>query len=126
MDARIQESKKKHPDTLNNNLALIINQGQWLEAEELATRVRETRIKMLGEQHPHTLNNTADLVLIYYQQGRLGKTEKLTVCVKDTKIRVLTEKHLLTLSSMSHLGPTFELPNWSIKIEEWKKRVLKA
>lgn len=40
-------------------------QGWWKEAEQLNVRVIETRKIKLGEDHPDTLINTANLVVTY-------------------------------------------------------------
>ena len=48
------------PDTLTSmgNLALTYsNQARWKEAAELDVQVMETSLKVLGDEHPHTLTS---------------------------------------------------------------------
>jgi len=56
---------------LKFNLALIYgSQGRWKEAEQLEVQVEETSLRVLGEEHPSTLNSIANLAATYRNQGR--------------------------------------------------------
>jgi hypothetical protein len=50
-----------------NNLAR--NQGRWEEAENLHMQVLEMRKKVLGEEHPDTLESMADLAYTLKSQA---------------------------------------------------------
>jgi hypothetical protein len=43
------------------------NQGRWKEAEELGVQVRETRTRVLGQEHPDTLASMANLAETYWE-----------------------------------------------------------
>ncbi|KAL8744495.1 MAG: hypothetical protein Q9190_003274 [Brigantiaea leucoxantha] len=85
--------------------------GRWKEAEELDVQVMETRKRVLGEEHPHTLTNIANLASTYWNQGRWKEAEELDVQVMETRKRVLGEEHPYTLSSMSNLAFTLNYQN---------------
>ena len=56
---------KEYPETLTSivNLSLIYRElGRWPETELLDIQVKEARRRELGEQHPDTLANKANLV----------------------------------------------------------------
>jgi len=54
-----------------NNLALTFaDQGRWKEAEELGVQVVETSKRVQGEEHPDTLTNISNLVLIQQRSKR--------------------------------------------------------
>jgi hypothetical protein len=64
-----------------NLAATYWNQGQWKEAEELEVQVMETRKRVLGDEHLHTLSSMANLAATYRIQGRWKEAEELEVQV---------------------------------------------
>ena len=87
------------------NLALTYSsQGQLKKAEQLEVQVLETRKRVLGEEHPHTLTTMGNLALTYWNQGRWKEAEQLEVQVLETRKRVLGEEHPDTLRSISDLA----------------------
>ena len=61
--------------------------GRWKEAEKLEVLVMETRKRMLGEEHPCTLNSMANLASTYWDQGRWKEAEELQVLEMETRDR---------------------------------------
>ena len=80
--------------------------GHWKEAEELKVQVMQTRKRVLGGDHPHTLRSIANLALTYLQQGRWKEAEELSVQVMQTSKRVLGEEHRDTLIRIGSLAAT--------------------
>ena len=78
--------------------------GFFKEAEELSVRVLEIDKRVLGEEHPDTLNSMANLAVTYRQRGRLEEAEGLEVRVLEIRKRVLGEEHPNTLMSMANLA----------------------
>ena len=66
----------------------------------------ETRLKILGEEHPDTLKSISNLALIYRNQGRWKEAEELQVRVMEIRKRMLGEEHPGTLTSMNNLAYT--------------------
>src|SRR5207253_7335069 len=61
-----------------NNLAdLYRTQGQYAKAEPLLVKALEVRRRVLGEEHPDTLNSMHSLAMLYLYQGQLAKAEPL-------------------------------------------------
>ncbi|KAK0773303.1 hypothetical protein LTR57_024516 [Friedmanniomyces endolithicus] len=60
-----------------NLAATYWNQGRWKEAEELEVKVMETRVRVLGGEHPDTLTSMANLAATYWNQGRWKEAEDL-------------------------------------------------
>jgi len=65
------------------------NQGQWKEAEELEVQVMQMHKRILGEEHPFTLNSKENLAATYRNQGRWKKAEELEVQVMQMHKRIL-------------------------------------
>ena len=71
------EMKKKvlgaeHPDTylsMGNLACTYLNQGRWIEAEQLAVQIMEMRKKVLEAEHPNTLLSMDNLASTYLKQG---------------------------------------------------------
>ena len=50
---------EEHPDTLisiSNLASTFLSQGWWKEAEELEEMMMEKKMRVLGKEHPDTLN----------------------------------------------------------------------
>jgi hypothetical protein len=63
----------------------------------------EARMRVLGKEHPSTLNSMANLVSTYLNLGRWKEAEELDERVMKTRMRVLGEEHLHTLTSTNKL-----------------------
>jgi tetratricopeptide (TPR) repeat protein len=85
----------------------LYHDGRWNEAEVSFARVMETRKKVLGAEHPHTLTSMANLASTYWNQGRWKEAEELEVQVMEMRKRVLGQEHPYTLSSINNLASTF-------------------
>ena len=81
--------------------------GRWKEAEELDVQVMELCKKVLGEEHPHTLNSIGNLASTYRNQGRWKEAEELGVQVMELRKKVLGEEHPHTSLSMNNLAFTW-------------------
>ena len=69
----------------------------------MGKHVLETSKKVLGPDHPHTLNSMANLAKTYWAQGRWGEVEELNVQVMQMSKSVLGEEHQDTLRSIADL-----------------------
>ncbi|RYP50199.1 hypothetical protein DL768_004220 [Monosporascus sp. mg162] len=83
-------------------------QGRWKEAESLQVQVMEMSRRILGKEHPDTLNSIRNLALIYQSQGRLKEAESLEVQMMEMSIRVLGKEHPHTLASILNLASTYQ------------------
>lgn len=92
---------------LHCTAGFMLSQGQWNKAEELQLQAVETRLRVLGEEHPDTLTSMANLASTYRNQGRWKEAEELEVQVMKMRKRVLGEEHPSTLTSMASLASTY-------------------
>ncbi|KAF8539826.1 hypothetical protein BDD12DRAFT_881587 [Trichophaea hybrida] len=119
-------------ESIKNNLAFTYkNMGRWKEAEELEVQVLETSLRVLGQEHPHTLISKSNLASTYKRQGRWNEAEELEVQVMDMRLRVLGQEHPDTLASMGNLASTYrnkkqlkEAERFEVKVMETFERVL--
>ena len=73
---------------MSNLASTYWNQGRWKEAEELEVQVMETRIRLLGAEHPSTLTSMSNLAFTYRSQGRSKEAEELELQVMEIKKKV--------------------------------------
>ncbi|KAF5240546.1 hypothetical protein FANTH_9517 [Fusarium anthophilum] len=99
--------KAQWSDLLHNSGLYAWLQGRYAVAEQLVSKARRTREKLLGKDHEGTLASTSLLASIYGDQDRWDEAEKLQVQVMETHKMKLGEDHLDTLSSMSNLASTY-------------------
>jgi tetratricopeptide (TPR) repeat protein len=109
----------------------LLEDGRWMDAEELFVQVMETSSRVLGEEHPDTLTSIANLASTYRNQGRWKEAEELFVQVMETSSRVLGEEHPDTLTSIANLASTYrnqgrwkEAEELEVQVMETRKRVL--
>lgn len=69
-------------------------------------QVLEIRKRVLGEEHPDTLENMDNLTSIFRDLGRLQEAKTLEVQVLQTRKAKLGEDHPDTLESMADLALT--------------------
>jgi tetratricopeptide (TPR) repeat protein len=110
----------------------LLEDGRWMNAEELFVQVMETRKRVLGEEHPDTLTSIANLASTYRNQGRWKEAEELEVQVMETSSRVLGEEHPDTLTSIANLASTYtnqgrwkEAEELEVQVMETSSRVLR-
>src|ERR1700690_3428500 len=76
----------------------------YAEPEELIRDILEIRRRVLGPEHPDTLNWTNDLAVGFMDEGRFAEAEKLERETFDIQRRVLGPDDRYTLLSMSNLA----------------------
>src|SRR5882672_10773415 len=131
IDAALQGGLHTGSD-LTSRLGLIYREGgRWKEAEELEVLVMETKKRMLGEEHPHSLTSMGNLASTYRNQGRWKEAEELAVLVMETSKRVLGEEHPSSLTSMANLASSYskqgrwkEAEELEVLVMEMRTRVL--
>jgi non-specific serine/threonine protein kinase/serine/threonine-protein kinase len=84
------------------------NLGLYAKAEPLLARSVEIRRRVLGADHPDTLQSMDSLAVFYEQAGRYDEAEKLQAETVAGRRRVLGENHPLTLESKDELGAVYE------------------
>jgi tetratricopeptide (TPR) repeat protein len=109
----------------------LYSDGQYKGAEELQVQVMQITKRVLGDKHPDTLTNMANLALTYVGQGRWKEAEKLEVQVMEMTKRALGDEHHNSLSSMGNLALTYvgqgrwkEAEKLEVQVMETRKRVL--
>jgi hypothetical protein len=70
-------------------------------------QVMQTKKRVLGDEHPDTLNSMHDLAGTYASQGRWKEAEELQVQAMQTRKRVLSDEHPDTLKSIISLAETY-------------------
>lgn len=82
-----------HPDTLRSNLVIALRaRGQWEEAEGMNREVLEIRRRVLGEEHPDTLDCRNELANALQQQGNLQESEEMHREVLELRAPLFLER----------------------------------
>ena len=63
--------------------------------------------KLLGAEHPDTLNSMGNLAVTYSNQGRWNEAEQLEVQVMEMRKKLLGAEHPDTPLSMENLAATY-------------------
>ncbi|KAI7569125.1 hypothetical protein KC343_g2333 [Hortaea werneckii] len=81
-------------------------EGRFEEAGQLQSEMLDVRRRLLGGEHPDTLNAMADLGSTYSQQGLWGRAKDLESQVIEKGKKILGEEHPETLRAMHHFAIT--------------------
>ncbi|KAH7459901.1 hypothetical protein FOMA001_g19846 [Fusarium oxysporum f. sp. matthiolae] len=82
-------------------------QGRYAVGEQMASKARRSREKLLGKDNEATLASISLLALTYSSQGQWNKAEKLQMQVMEARKKELGEDHPDTLLSMGNLASTY-------------------
>ncbi len=109
----------------------LLDTGSYHLAEIVNLRVNARNEKVLGLEHPDTLNSMYSLASTYRNQGRWKKAEELDVQAMETSSRVLGLEHPSTLTSTASLASTYrnqgrwkEAEELGVQVMETSSRVL--
>ncbi|KAK3383706.1 hypothetical protein B0T24DRAFT_645911 [Lasiosphaeria ovina] len=121
---------REHPSTLDsmNNLGLVLGsqgkyeeaekmhrqalelkeKGKYEEAEQMHRQALELYEKVLGREHPSTLNSINNLGVVLGSQGKYEEAEQMHRQALELKEKVLGHEHPSRLASMNNLGLVLE------------------
>jgi tetratricopeptide (TPR) repeat protein len=104
-------SKNRDEHLMNESLALLAsvheNMGHFQEAETLYNRVLESRLRLLGGEHPDTLDTVSNLGHLYATRGDYSKAEEFHNRALEARQQLLGPEHPETLDTVSNLGHLF-------------------
>ncbi|KAF8533565.1 hypothetical protein BDD12DRAFT_864548 [Trichophaea hybrida] len=86
----------------------------------------ETRMRVLGDNHPDTLTSMNNLSLVLSKQGQWKEAEELQMQVIDMSKRVLGDEHPDTLTSIANLAIISSKCGRRKKAEEPRLQFLEA
>ena len=115
LEAQILEITDGHLDkeggvrlSLLSDLACrYLHEQRWKDAHIIDRRVTETRLKLLGMEHPLTLYSMDRLATSCCELGFLEEAEQLGKQVLETRQKILNDGHLNILESMNNLALTY-------------------
>ncbi|MFC1762172.1 tetratricopeptide repeat protein [Planctomycetota bacterium] len=107
LEFRSLELSGRHMSAIHNLASLYLRQGRFNEAEPLYFMSLELGRRVLGEEHPDTLNVMNNVALFYVNQGRYDKAEPLYIKSLEIGRRVLGEEHPDTLKFMINFASLY-------------------
>ncbi|KAJ5564008.1 hypothetical protein N7513_000250 [Penicillium frequentans] len=95
--------------------ATVLYRGAWYaqesghvtESREMASRSRDCRLQLFGEEGEETLDSNAMLAVIYRLEGRWEEAEQLELRAVKIRKTKFGADHLSTLTSMGNLASTY-------------------
>ncbi len=87
---------------------LLYDQGQLSRATSHLQRALADRVRVLGNDHPHTLASRNNLAYAHQSAGDLGRAIELYVQTRADRARVLGDDHPGTLTSSNNLASAYE------------------
>jgi tetratricopeptide (TPR) repeat protein len=128
--ARIEGKFKEQPlveaairQTIGNTYRDL---GLYPEAQRQLERAVELRRRVLGQNHPDTLNTSDKLAVLYWRQGKYVQAEPLCAKVLEVRRRVLGEEHPDTLDAMESLALLYKDQGRYALAEPLYKKVLES
>jgi D-Tyr-tRNAtyr deacylase len=94
-------------DAYANFGRLLREQGYSKEAETLEIKVLNERNKILGVDHPETINALENLAATYCNLGKYIEAEKLEIQVLNGRNRILGVEHTDTINAIENLASTY-------------------
>ncbi|KAL4745419.1 P-loop containing nucleoside triphosphate hydrolase protein [Aspergillus terricola var. indicus] len=82
----------------------LLVRGAFADAEVMHRQALETRTKVLGPEHPTTLDSVCHLGLVLANQGKYEEAEAMHRQALETRTKVLGLEHPSTLNSVNNLG----------------------
>ncbi|KAI8403830.1 hypothetical protein FOFC_15320 [Fusarium oxysporum] len=79
-------------------------QGRYEKAARLYKETLELRKKVLGKEHPSTLDSMNNLALVLKSMGEYAEAKKMHQETLELREKVLGKEHLSTLDSMNNLA----------------------
>jgi eukaryotic-like serine/threonine-protein kinase len=104
--------------------AVLDSQGHHVEAEKREREVLDIRRRILGLEHPQTLESMYVMAQIFGEEGHYAEAEKLYRETLDIQRRVLGPEHRQTLSSMRDLGDTLHYEGHYAEAEKLDRETL--
>ncbi|KAJ6517602.1 hypothetical protein DFH09DRAFT_1195308 [Mycena vulgaris] len=86
---------------------IYMNAGKAEKANQLALTLVDDRRKLLGDDHPDTLEAICLLACTYDELGQFTNAEELLAGVLEKQKTILSDKHPDTMRSMVKLGWTY-------------------
>jgi len=78
--------------------------GELAGARKLEEQVLNTRMRLLGPEHPDTLRAMNNLAMTLSQQGEMVNARKLQEQVVEARVRLLGQEHPETLDAVNNLA----------------------
>jgi non-specific serine/threonine protein kinase/serine/threonine-protein kinase len=100
------------------------NLGLYARAQALLTRAVETRRRVLGTDHPQTLNSMDQLGWTLNREGHYAEAEKLQRETLDSRRQVLGPQQPDTLRSMANLSNTLTMEGHYSEAEKLQRETL--
>jgi len=106
-------------DALEQRISALDRGGKFEGAANLAAKQLHIRRRVLGANHPITLNSKGNLAVFLHSQGNLTKSKAYQLGVLAERRNVLGNGHPETLSSISNIGSVLEQSGRMIEAEAY-------
>ncbi|OBT71251.1 hypothetical protein VF21_09480 [Pseudogymnoascus sp. 05NY08] len=89
----------------------FMSQGRYNSSEQMVRQILKWKKKILGKEHPDTLENMNDLGVVLRKQGKYVEAEQMHQEALELQEKVFGKEHPETLRSMNDLAITLNKQN---------------
>jgi tetratricopeptide (TPR) repeat protein/nucleoside phosphorylase len=100
-DSTDEEAERRLLFNVANSHSIL---GKYQEAEQMHRQTLELKEKVLGKEHPDTLDTMNNLALVLDNRGKYEEAEHMHRLALEGSMKVLGKEHPDTLSSMNNLA----------------------
>ncbi|KAJ7054953.1 hypothetical protein C8F01DRAFT_1235000 [Mycena amicta] len=98
--------------------------GMFRRAEALEKNVLSRGVRLLGTEHPNTVEAMTNLAATYRSLGQYTEAEKLQEQVLEKRTQLLGAEHPDTVEAMGNLAAIYRSLGWYTEAEKLDKQVL--
>jgi len=116
--------EESHRELLSNVGWCFKVNGKYAEAEQMLRLTLMLKKKVLGEEHPSTLDDMNNLAIVLNRQGKYEEAEQMLRQTLMLTKKMLGEEHPSTLDSMNNLAIVLDSQEKYEKAEQMHRQTL--
>ena len=109
---------------LHSTAEYLLIWGKYGLSEQMISISFQARQRLLGPEHPHSLNSMCLYAKLLYTRSKYKEAEDMWRYVVATRTRVIGVEHADTLLSMSNLAAVYDQMGQTERSEELSKEVI--
>jgi len=120
----MSEDIEQQISKLNQQAAMLYQQGRYEEAIQFASQVRDLSSQYRGEDHPSFATSLNNLAVLYYLMGNYAQAELLYKQAMEIWRKAMGEEHPDFATSLNNLAGLYESMGNYTRVEPLYKRAM--
>jgi uncharacterized low-complexity protein len=121
---RLPNENERRSAATNNLAATLASQGRCGEAKTMYRETLAVQQRVLGPEHPDTLNTATSLAIAVFTQGKYGESEAMYRETLAVQQRVLGSEHPSTLNTANFLADALKFQGKYGEAETMRRETL--